>query len=64
MGLPLYLYYVGVTLVQIPLGFVLEGNVLQQTSVVTEDSVVTTINQQPVESYDFNDDSSFKQDWN
>ena len=48
MGLPLYLYYVGVTLVQIPLGFVFEGNILQNGSVL-DDMTVTSVGQKAVD---------------
>ena len=44
-----------------PLGFVLEGNLLQ-ASIVTEESVVRTMGQQ-VETYDFSSGDEFNLDW-
>lgn len=44
-----------------PLQFSCEGNLLQ-ASIVTEQAVVSTTGQK-VETYDFNDSSTFQQDW-
>ena len=44
-----------------PLQLYAEGNVLQ-SSVVQQESVVRTKGQ-PVQEFDFSDDTSFQQDW-
>ena len=44
-----------------PLGFVFEGNVLQNASVMKE-STVTSMGQQTYE-YDFTDDRTFNTEW-
>lgn len=44
-----------------PLQFNCEGSLLQ-ASIVTEEAMVTTTGQ-PTETFDFNDSSTFQQDW-
>ena len=65
MGLPLYLYYVGVALVQFPFGFEFEGSVLLEASTVDNTAALTTATTgQKVEEYDFSSDSNpFNTDW-
>ena len=45
-----------------PLGFVFEGNILLDASIVTEDAMVSTTGQK-LETYDFNDTDTFNTQW-
>lgn len=45
-----------------PLGFVFEGNILLDASIVTEDAMVSTTGQK-LETHDFNDTDTFNTQW-